>query len=303
MVTATALKQKCSLPEAQSHLAGKRPAGRLSACSSTSSKVRGTTEEGEELEGRLTESLRETLGGTPAWSARWRNWKRRCGRHPRTNTASGVRRRYVATLAQAVRAAAVARQEEISEDDLNVGRDLGPDNGSAENLPHRAELGRPGPNRKPLSTNSCRGRSSSNDGDPPRPLPTVPDLTSNPGAAWPCSKRAVTDPADLPLPGCLPAGASGPRVSGGGAGPSRRSAAPWSKRAFLSSRAAVVSVVTRAAGGPGSSPADRRPDGSGQTGNWRRDRNKASGWGIDPRVFAYLLRPADAAQEPAPARL
>ena len=118
MVTATARKQKCPLPEAQAHLAGKRPQAAHRVLQHIF-QVRGTTEEGEELDGRLTESLRE-LWEDPGVVRTLEELETTLWAPPEDEYREWVRRRYVATLAQAVRSAAVAGQEEISEDDLNV---------------------------------------------------------------------------------------------------------------------------------------------------------------------------------------
>jgi hypothetical protein len=81
-------------------------------------QVRGTTEEGEELEGRLTETIRE-LWIDPAVVRTLEELEATLWAPPVDEFREWVRRRYVATLTQAFRAA-VAREDEISEDDLNV---------------------------------------------------------------------------------------------------------------------------------------------------------------------------------------
>jgi len=278
MVTATALKQKCSLADAQAHLAGKRPQAAKRVLQHIF-QVRGTTEEGEELEGRLTESLRE-LWEDPGVVRTLEELETTLWAPPEDEYREWVRRRYVATLAQAVRAAAVARQEEISEDDLNVDV-IWADDGSAEIFLTELNSGGLG-QVETVVHQLLEGPQLLHDGI--RHVLSHCPRSDSTRALLAVLERAVTDPADRPLPDAF----RQVRQARGFLAVERAKQAlrtALDQEGFLSSRAAVVSVVTRLLR-PGSSPQSDAMMALVNR-NWRRDEARL-GVGIDSRVFAYL---------------
>jgi hypothetical protein len=118
MLVATAAKQGSGLAEAQAVLAGRRSDAARKVLESIF-QVRDVDIEGAEEAARLKTSLQEL------WNApdvvREVERLEQCLWEPLTaEFEHWVRRRYVATLAQAIRAAAVSRLAEVSEDDLAV---------------------------------------------------------------------------------------------------------------------------------------------------------------------------------------
>ncbi|MBH56571.1 MAG: hypothetical protein CMJ82_05250 [Planctomycetaceae bacterium] len=116
MLTATALRNDCTLEEAQQRLEGKR----LEAAERVIEAIFHIRDPGmQSQEGRLVENIR----------AIWRNedcvnvirqLERLLWDNPGTDFHEWVRDRYVATLAQAIRVACVATDLEINENDLFV---------------------------------------------------------------------------------------------------------------------------------------------------------------------------------------
>ena len=209
MVTATALRQKCSLPEAQAQLAGIRPRAAQRVLQHIF-QVRGTTEEGEELEGRLTESLRQ-LWEDPGVVRTLEELETTLWAPPEDEYREWVRRRYAATLAQSIRAAAVARQEEISEDDLNVDV-LWSGDGLAEIFLTEMNSGGLG-QVETIVHDLLQSPQLLHDGMSPCPLP-LPSFRFHPGAASRAGAHRHR-PCRPSAPGRLPAGAPSPGVSGG----------------------------------------------------------------------------------------
>jgi hypothetical protein len=278
MVTATALRQKCSLAEAQTHLTGKRSQAAQRVLQHIF-QVRGTTEEGEELEGRLSETIRG-LWQDPSVVHTLEDLEATLWAPPEDEYREWVRRRYVATLAQAIRAAAVARQEEISEDDLNVDV-IWSEGGAAEIF--LTELNSGGLGQIETVVHDLL-EAPQQLGDGIRHALAHSPRSDSTRTLLAVLERAVTDPPDRPLPDAF----RQVRQARGFLALERAKQALRSAlepEGFLSSRAAVVSVVTRLLR-PGSSP---QTDGMMAlvNRNWKRDESRL-GVGIDPRVFAYL---------------
>ena len=118
MLSATALRNRCSLHEAQSFLAGRRAAAAKRVLD-TIFQVRDISSHGEEIETRLKSKIID-LWMDEVVVSRMEELETALWEDAGDAYDEWVRRRYAATLAQAFRTAAVSRLRDVSEDDLTV---------------------------------------------------------------------------------------------------------------------------------------------------------------------------------------
>jgi hypothetical protein len=118
MLSATALRNNCSLREAQSLLTGRRAAAARRVLDSIF-QMRDISSQGEETEARLKGKIID-LWTDAAVVSRMEELESTLWEDAGDAYDEWVRRRYAATLAQAFRTAAVSRLRDVSEDDLTV---------------------------------------------------------------------------------------------------------------------------------------------------------------------------------------
>jgi len=116
MLTATALRHRCTLPEAQQRLANVRSAA-ADQVLRTIFRSRGIDPNGVVLVGRQQTEIRG-LWDDPDVRAEIARCEAVLWRDPDNAFQDWVRSRYVATLANALRSAVASRRDDIAEDDL-----------------------------------------------------------------------------------------------------------------------------------------------------------------------------------------
>lgn len=278
MLTATAGRQKCSLADAQTHLAGVRSRAADRVLQNIF-QIRGVTPTGEELEGRMSETIR-ALWDDPAVVAAMETLEGTLWAAPDDDYRTWVKRRYVATLAQAIRSAIVARQDEIAEDDLNVDV-IWAEDGTADI--YLTEMNSGGLGQIETIVHQLLQEPHLLHDGVRHFLSHCPRFDST-RTLLSVLERGTRDPADRPLPQAF----EQVRLARGFAALERAKQSlrtALEQEGFLSSRPTVVSVVTRLLR-PGSS---RRTDELMLFVNrsWRKLERKLK-LGIDARVFAYV---------------
>lgn len=278
MLSATALKQKCSIERAQQLLKDKRAQAARRVLDSIF-QVRDVGVAAGESEARLKERIIEQWSD-PAVVQLVEQLEATLWEDLGETYQEWVRRRYLATLAQAFRSAAVSRLNEVSEDDLMVDVSFGED-GDAEI--YLTETNSGGLGQIEVVVQELRQ-------SPELLLDGIRHALSY------CPRKFIANNVTAVL-GRIAAGVESDPIAAAFA--AARSAKGFQQLAeakrelqatldavgFDSSRQVVVAIVTKLLRA-GSSP---RTDAAAHllNGAWRRHEERL-GVSIDPRVFAYL---------------